>query len=256
MSTSAAAATPTPVEPAMSAPARIFSTFFAPSKTFTDLKTHTTSFSWFAPWLVLAVFSVIFGITAQQKVGFRQMAENGMKLAPASRVEQMEKMPAEQRERAMNLTASIYAGITYGFPVVRLIFLLIVAGILLGTFNFGAGAELSFSTSLAVVAYASLPEVVRSALATASLLAGADPESFNVQNPVATNLGYFLDPKASRVLWTLASYVDVVMIWVLVLGAIGFACVSRMKRSTTLAVVFGWYILMALIMTGFSMIGG
>ncbi len=256
MSASAPSVTTAPSAEPMSGAARVVNTFIAPTKTFTDLKTHTTAFSWFAPWLVLTVFSIVFAVVAQQKVGFRQMGENGMKMAPPSRVEQMEKMPAEQRERAMNVTATIYAAIAFAWPVLRLIGLLLVAAVLLGTFNFGAGAELSFSTSLAVVMYAALPELVRSSLATASLLAGSDPESFNIQNPVATNIGYFLDPRNSRFLWSLASYVDVVMIWTLVLAAIGFACVSRMKRSTTLAAVFGWYIVLALGMSAIALIGG
>jgi len=41
----------------------------------------------------------------------------------------------------------------------------------------------------------------------------------------------------------------VIMIWTLVLAAIGFAAVSKLKRGTTFVVVFGWYIVFALATT-------
>ena len=50
-------------------------------------------------------------------------------------------------------------------------------------------------------------------------------------------------------MFRLASALDVIMIWTLVLTAIGFAAVSKLKRGTTFAVVFGWYIVFALAAT-------
>jgi len=38
----------------------------------------------------------------------------------------------------------------------------------------------------------------------------------------------------------------VVVIWILVLNAVGFASVSKLKRGTTFAVVFGWYVVLTL----------
>ena len=90
--------------------------------------------------------------------------------------------------------------------------------------------------------------MLKALLAIVSLLAGANPESFNFQNPVATNPGYFMDPVASPMLFRLASALDVITIWILVLNAIGFAAVSKLKRGTTFAVVFGWYMALTLVM--------
>lgn len=253
MSASATPA-PAPAAPGMSAAARLLNVFFAPSKTFTDLKTGAGSFGWFAPWVVLAVFSLAFGVVVQQKVGFRRMTENALRMVPASVVEQIDKLPQDEREQKMRQFDIRNEAITYGWPVVRLLGLLLVAAVLMGTFNFGVGAEVPFGTSLAVVMYASLPELVRAAFGIVTLLAGADPTSFNIQNPVATNPAFFLDPANGRVLYGLAVSLDVINIWVLVLTAIGFACVSKMKRSTTLAVVFGWYVLLTLIQAGISAI--
>jgi hypothetical protein len=102
------------------------------------------------------------------------------------------------------------------------------------------------------VIYAALPQLLRSLLATISLVAGANPESFSIQNPVATNAGYFLNPANSRFLYSVASAVDVFTIWTLVLVAIGLSCVSKLKRSTAMAGVFGWFVVITLIGAAFA----
>ena len=122
----------------------------------------------------------------------------------------------------------------------------------MATFNFGAGAEIPFKHALAVVVYADLPTIVKNSLAMASLLAGADPEGFFFQNPVATNPAYFMDPTKSLPLYSLAASLDAVSIWVLILMGIGFARISKLKTATTISVVFGWYIVLTLIGAGFA----
>jgi hypothetical protein len=76
------------------------------------------------------------------------------------------------------------------------------------------------------------------------------PDSFSFQNPVATNPGYFLNPADNLLLYNLASAVDIFMIWTLVLTAIGFTCVSKVKKGTSYAVVFGWWAVFTLLMAG------
>ncbi len=247
----AAVAPEAPPPPKLSTVSRILNTFIAPSQTFTDLKHHTTWTTWLAPWLVSAIFAVIFVVVMANKIGFEQVAQNQLKLSP-KQAEQLEKLPPEQRERQMRISAAVTKGISFAVPVFSLIFLVIVAAILMATFNFGVGAEVPFKTALAVVLYASLPGIVKSALGIISMLAGVDPEGFIIQNPVATNLAYFMNPAESPVLYSLASSFDIVAIWTLVLTAIGFSCVSKMNKGTTMGVVFGWYILVALVGAGFA----
>jgi hypothetical protein len=50
-----------------------------------------------------------------------------------------------------------------------------------------------------------------------------------------------MSPAGSVLLYNLASALDIFMIWTLVLTAIGFTCVSKVKRGTAYAVVFGWW---------------
>ncbi len=239
MSTAPAAPSAEP----LSEPARIVSTFIAPTKTFADLKRVSR---WWSPFILLAIASYALIVVAGQRVGWEQLTENGLKLQPRQAA-RLESLPADQRGAAMERAVKYTRIISYCFPLAfNFPFLLIAAAILMASFNYGAGAEIPFRTALGVVMYANLPGLIRAALAIVSLLAGANPESFYFQNPVATNPGYFMDPVASPMLFRLASALDVVVIWILVLNAIGFAAVSKLKRGTTFAVVFGWYIVLTL----------
>ena len=126
-------------------------------------------------------------------------------------------------------------------PVILLIMWLIIATLLFATFKFAAGADVSFGVSLAIVVYSALPLTLKTILAMLSVVAGMNPDSFSFQNPVATNPGYFMNPSDGVLLYSLASAVDIFMIWTLALSAIGFTCISKVKRGTAFAIVFGWW---------------
>src|SRR5438477_3995759 len=233
---------PIPETAPLSQGARTINTFIAPSKTFTDLRRDA---SWWAPFLLMIVVSTVFVYTAGQKIGFRKIMENQMQAQPKAQ-ERLEKLPAEQREQQMAGGAKFTRIISYAFPVITLIFWLIIAGALFGTFKFAAGADITFKVSLAIVVYAALPLMVKTLLALLSVVAGMSPDSFSFQNPVATNPGYFMNPSDNVFLYSVASGMDIFLIWTLALTAIGFACVSKVKRSTSFAVVFGWWALFTL----------
>jgi hypothetical protein len=225
-------------EPApLSEAQRLVNTFFAPSKTFTDLR---RSAAWWAPFLITVIFSTVFVYVVDQKVGFRKVVENQLRLQP-KQAERFENMPAAQRETAMERQTSITKGISYGFPLLMLAWHAIVAGVLLATLKFGASAEIKYKTLFALVLYAGLPGLFKAVLAVVSLMAGVASDAFTFQNPVATNPGYFIDAASSPALFSLLSSIDVLTIWTLVLAAIGITCVSKVKRGTAFAVVFGWY---------------
>ena len=248
------AAAPVPPAPLSSVPdaaplsegERILDTFIAPSKTFTDLRHNA---AWWAPFVLLAIISTIFVYTVSQKVGFRKVMENQIAASPKA-TERMDRMPADEREKALNQQASFYPAFAYGFPIIQLIILVIIAAVLFATFKFAAGADVSFKIALAIVMYASLPGLLKILLAIISLLAGVSPDGFTFQNPVATNPGYFLHQADSPFLYSLLSGFDVFLIWTLALTAIGFTCVSKIKTGTAFAVVFGWWLLFTVIGAG------
>jgi len=227
------------LEPApLSQGARIVNTFIAPSKTFTDLR---RSASWWAPWLLISIFSLLFAYAVDRQVTFDQITRNERERSPKAS-EQFEKLtPDQQAQQTRIITMSMRVGF-YFSPAIVLLGNLLVGGVLLATFNFGAGAELKFKTAFAVVMYAGLPGIVNAALGVLTMFSGINPEGFNVSNPVGTNPGYYLSPETSKAVVALASIPDVISIWVIVLMGIGFSCTSKVKRSTAITIVAAWYL--------------
>ena len=243
------APSPTPeAAPRLSEGARIINTFIAPSKTFTDLR---RSAAWWAPFLLMAILSTIFVYTAGQKIGFRRIMENQMQAQPKAQA-RLEQLPPDQRERQMDVSAKVTGVFAYAFPVLLLLIWLVIAAAMFATFRVAAGADVSFGISLAIVVYSALPLMLKTILAIVSVLAGMNPDSFSFQNPVATNPGYFLNPADGVFLYGLATALDIFMIWTLVLTAIGFTCVSKVKRGTAFAIVFGWWVIFTLGTTALS----
>ncbi|MGA8432174.1 MAG: YIP1 family protein [Candidatus Sulfotelmatobacter sp.] len=233
----------TPEVVPLSQAARIIDTFIAPSKTFTDLR---RSAAWWAPFFLMAIISTVFVYTVGQKIGFRKVMENQMQAQPKQQ-ERLEQLPPDQREERMVGGAKFTAIISYAFPAITLLIWLMIAAVMYATFRFAAGADVSFKVSLAIVIYAALPLMLKSLLAMISVAAGMSPDSFSFQNPVATNPGYFMSPANGVFLYSVATGIDIFMIWTLALTAIGFTCVSKVKTGTSYAIVFGWWLVFTLI---------
>jgi Yip1 domain len=227
---------------------RVIDTFFAPSKTFTDLRRNA---SWWLPFLISVIVSMAFVYVVDQRVGFRKVVENQIRTQP-KQADRIERMPADQREKTMQQQVGITRVISYCFTAFILIWSAIVAAVLLATLRFGFSAEVKYKTLFALVIFAGLPGLLKAGLAIVSILAGVSTDSFTFQNPVATNPGYFVDPTANPVLHSLLTNFDVFTIWTLVLTAIGLTCISKIKSGSAFAVVFGWFAVVVLIGVGFA----
>jgi hypothetical protein len=175
-----------------------------------------------------------------RQIGFEQISRN--EIAHSSRADQFDKLPADQQTKQISTTATFIRYLSYALPVTILFYFAITTVVLWATFKFAAGAGTSFKTAYAIVFYASLPGIISAILGTISMYAGVNPEGFNINNPVATNPAYFMDPASNKLAYGMASALDVFSIWTIVLMGIGFSCTSKVKRSTAIAMVAGWYL--------------
>src|ERR671935_1725603 len=94
------ASTPTNIPPTeeqqpLSEPQRIINTYVAPRKTFIDIRRNA---SWWAPWVILTVFSITFMYAVNSKVGFERVMDNQLKLDPKA-TEKMEQLRAQDPDR-------------------------------------------------------------------------------------------------------------------------------------------------------------
>ncbi|MGA2855413.1 MAG: YIP1 family protein [Candidatus Sulfotelmatobacter sp.] len=229
---------PTPEPAPLSQGARIIDTFIAPSKTFTDLR---RSASWWAPWILMSIVSVAFIYVIGKQIGFEQITRN--QIAHSSRADQFDKLPADQQARQIQISVKIIKFFAYGNPLMLLFYILLMTVVLWVTIKVGAGGDTPFKTAYAIVMYASLPGIIGGILGIISLYAGVNPEGFDINNPVATNLAYYLDPETTgKFVRGMASSLDVFTIWTIVLIGIGFASTSKVKRSTAIIIVAVWYL--------------
>ncbi|PYX82241.1 MAG: hypothetical protein DMG70_15565 [Acidobacteria bacterium] len=247
-----AAPVPTPAAEvaALSEGARIINTFIAPTKTFTDLRRNA---SWWVPWLLIAIVSVAFVYVVDRQVGFDQVSKN--EIAKSSRAEQFEKLPPDQKAKQLQFSTNLTRYISYASPVIALIAFVVMAAVLMGTFNLAAGASLAFKTAMAIVIYGSLPSVFHALLGIIAMMAGGmsgslDKEAFNIRNPVATNPAYFMDPTAHKFVYAMTTALDVFVLWCCVLMGIGFASNSKVKRGTAIGIVLAWYLAYKLLGAG------
>jgi hypothetical protein len=237
---------PTPDSAPLSQGARIVNTFIAPSKTFPDLRRNA---SWWGPWILISIFSLVFVYAMGKQVGFEQISKN--QVAHSSRADQFDKLPADQQAKQIQLSSKIIAFFAYGSPLLILFYVLIETVVLWLTFKLAAGAETSFKTAYAISLYAGLPGIIGAILGTISLFAGVSPEGFDVNNPVGTNLAYYLDPETTgKFLRGMASSLDVLSIWSIVLVGIGYACTSKVKRTNAIIIVAVWYLAFKLLTSG------
>jgi hypothetical protein len=238
------------VTPGLSQMQRLTNTFTAPSKTFEDIKRGNKS--WWMPFLVYVVLGFVFYGVVNAKVGMRQVSENQIKISPKAE-DQMAQLTPEQREQRMKISTSITQGLFLGTPVVVLIMGAVISLVLLGTINFGFGGRANFGSIFAVWMYAMLPSCIKTLLGIVVLYAGTAPESFNIKNFAPTNLGAFMNPADTNpALYSLASSIDLITIWTLVLVGIGTAVVAGVKRSSGYIASFAWWAVVVLVGAGLA----
>jgi len=235
-----------PEGPGLTQLQRVIYTFSAPSKTFSDVKRNT---SWWLPYLLTVFFSYVLFAGISAKITWPTVAENNIKMN-TRQAEAFDKATPEVRATQIKIAAMITEGIMAAAPVTVLIVSAIFAGILLATINFGFGGKAGFWQIFAVSLYAGLPGLLKFILGTAAMFAGLDADTFKIGNFAGTNIGYYLPADTSKPLMALATSIDVVTIWSLVLTAIGISIVAGTKRSSGYIAVFAWWILVVLLSVG------
>lgn len=230
---------------------RVVDTFVAPSKTFTDILRST---SWWLPFLLYLIVSALFAYSVDKKVGFDAVAEQAVQQSQMAQ-DRLATLPPDVRARAIHQQAVVTRYTAYAGGVLFLFFALIGALLNWATINFGFGAKTTFGQNFALQMYASLPLMVKSLMAVGVVFAGVGIDNFNMQNPVGTNLGYYLADSAHWIR-SAGTFFDLFGFWSMALSIIGLACISRKSKGQAAIVVVGWWVVLVLIVTGFAVAMG
>jgi hypothetical protein len=215
---------------------RVVDTFVAPSKTFKDILRNT---SWWLPFVLIALFSTASAYVVGRQVGWVQVAENQIHHSTNAE-DRLSQLTPEARASQMQLTAKITMYSTYALPVILLVIFLLYALVIWMSFNFGLGAQTTYAQVFAVSWYAALPFLVTSLLTIITLLAGANIDSYDIRNPVGTNLAYYLTdaPPMVRAMLTQA---DLIHLWSVFLTALGMSIVAKKSMAQSLVIVLLWW---------------
>ena len=227
-----------PEVPAQSFPARLMGVFISPGETFEDVARKP---GFWAPLITIVLGSVAVVETMLWKIGAERIVR--MSIEQSSRGANMSQEQIEQAARqGAKITAIIMhiAGLL-GAPI----FLLIVAGVGILIVNVMFGARASYKTVFSLVCYADVVSLLGAVMSFALMFLN-DPDRFNSQNPVPSNIGFFLNPhEVSKPVYSLAQSFDIFTIWLLILLGIGLSKGtggrSSRYRSSWCSQVCGFY---------------
>jgi hypothetical protein len=226
---------------------RVVDTFVAPSRTFTDILRNS---SWWLPFLLLVLITMASTAVIDKKIGYDRVAEQSIAQS-ASTEEQMAQLTPQQRAAQIHKIALGQKYGSYASAVFILIFVAIIALLNWASLNFGLGAKTTFGQNFAVCMYAGLPKIFIGLLNIVFVYAGVNTENFDLNNPVGTNIGYYLTDSAHWIKVAM-SFFDIFGLWTLALTIIGLAIISRKSKGQAAMVAVGWWLLGLVLMTGMT----
>lgn len=228
--------------------ARVFGALFSPRATFQDIARKP---GWLLPILILIVMNLAVIGAFSRHVGWRTLIEK-QDLQSRRAQQQMAQMTPEQKERLIDMQVKAapifgYVAGVVGAPIV----LLVVGAIFMGIFNATSSAALDFKTSFSIAVHAWMPLVILGVLGIVVMFL-KPPDTINIQNLVASNVGALLSNSAPVWLQTLCGSLDVFSFWVVGLLAFAYSVARPKKLSmgTASAWVAGVWLVFVLVKTG------
>jgi hypothetical protein len=228
---------------------RIIGVFFSPKATFEDIVRRP---SWILPTSIILILSIV-GVTAlNQHFNWRQYMVQQMEKNP--RTAQLSPDQKQQQVDAGAKFAPIAA--TVSAVVIPVLGMLVIALVLMGAYNLMAGAGAGFGTSFAIVSHALVPVSIVSTFLFLLILFLKPVGTFDLENPIATNLAAFLPEDSAKWLVTLAKNIDLLEIWKLMLLAIGFAAVNprKLKGGKAFTIVVSLFLVWVVVRVGLAFI--
>lgn len=217
---------------------------FSPGAAFESLRGK--KWAWAVATVLLIVLSVasismMLGKFSVTEIMEHQIAQSGQEMPPQG-VGQMTGL----------VTGMMYGGAVLFTPVVILVLGLVLLGIVKGFSGQTTFPMMLNAASFAMLAYS----VVSMILMVVMLYTASDLKSYQLENPVPLNVGYFFPPEtAGKALSAFLSGVNLLNFYVIYLLSLGASTLSeRVKTGTVLWPLVGLYTLYILGKTGFAAI--
>jgi len=213
--------------------ARIFGVLFSPKKTFEDIVRKP---SWLAPFAIFVVLVVAVCVCLNMRVNWREYVSQQIEKSS-----QASQLYAEQKEQRIESGAKMAPTFTYVFGIgAQIIIFFVIALIMWGAYSLLGGISTNFSTALGITAHAFMTSLVSTPLFI--LILFLKPYgTVDLENPLASNIGAVLPEDSAKWLAALGKSIDIFVIWILILLAIGFSCVNpkKLKGAKPFTIAFG-----------------
>lgn len=186
---------------------------------------------WLTPIVVAALFSTAIDYYALTRIGFESLVTAAAKSTGTLDPDGMVQNALAHKTQILAIqSVGSFLGVLATAMIVALIMWLLVLS---------AGGEVTFKRVLAVVAHVSLfYAVVRQCMLALAVTLSQDPATFDLRNPLATNLGVFVHP-GSPVAARILSSLDLITFTTQILVVLGLRKVScDLSRLAACAIVF------------------
>ena len=223
----------------MSEASRLVGVFISPKSTFPDIVRNPR---WWVPVILLAIMATAVAAAYGRHVGWERAIRQQIERNP-----RMEQVSAAQREQTIALVTRVTSYAAYAAGLGVLLSVVVVSAVLIFLFNILMSADLKFPSMLGIVAYSYLPSLISSAL-TLLVMFMKDPEDFDIQRPLAFNLGAFLPDGTPKWAVTMGGSFDLFSFWIIALLATGISSSVRRISFTKafITILFPWSLLVVL----------
>ena len=233
---------PAPERPASLASV-LLNVFIDPSAAFRTIASAPRV--WF-PMLLIILTAVGYMAAFSSRVGWENYMRNTIESNP-----KMQEMSSEQREQVIAMQVKFGSVAAYAAPPVMVVVTqCLMAAVLLFVFRHLLDATARFAPVLGVVSWSGLPGILYTGAALLVMFLQPDPTGFNLENPVGSNVGFYLPDSSPVWMRSLGSSLDVFTIWTVVLVAIGMSIVARKSFTASLGGVIVPWAIFLLVKTG------
>ena len=242
-----------PDDAAMSTPQTLANIFFEPSRTFDALRARPR---FLVAALLTALMVVAFTLVMFQRVSYEAMVREAIENNPRTA-----DMPAEQKERMIEIQTKPYVKAIGVVAPVLVVFILMAAGA--GLYLLGSmlmGKSMSYWQALSVWAYSSFPPTVLLMLANIIMLLVSPPDPAEAAKSrgglIHANPSILVNGTEHPVLATALGSFDLFLFFGLFLAAIGLHRVARLSKGAAWAIVIAIWLLGVILKLAFAAFSG
>jgi hypothetical protein len=224
----------------------VLEVLYSPATAFTRLREKKAA--WVLAVMVLMAITLLFMVLLLSRFSVEEITE--VQMAASGR-----EMPPGSMEQALPfITMTMYV-----MPLISVPILTLLLSVVLLVIVKAYGGETTFVRMLNAGSFAMVGwSIVNTTLTVIMLYASLDLQTFNLNNPVPLNLGYFFEPdsvgKAVSAFLSGINFVNFYFIWLLSLATAKLS--DRVKQGSVMVALVGIYVVYVLIKTGAATVMG